>query len=669
MKYYSVYNQICATCLAVILAATALSASVPEEIALTDVTVTASRPMSAIGVSKIDIDSAALHRTIASSAADALAFNPSVFVKTTGRATLTTVALRGASPWHTYVDWNGLPLNSPMLGTTDFSLIPAGFIDRASIFYGGSSTSIASGGLGGAVSLTNSLSPLPDGFSGSYTQGVGSWTTLDEFLSLGYRGSRLSAMTRVSLQTSDNDFTFTNHDKKLNIYDENHQIIGQYYPKEKNHGAYRDLNLMQQIEHRPSERDLIAVDAWWTLSRRDIPLITVDYSDTRQYENRQLDNTLRATASWRHTHSQWRTLAQFGAIHSHSAYNYGMGNGSGEIHRINTARTTANTYLGRIVADYAPLNRLSLNLSIEGQHDHIHSYDRSSMITTAGNLYGRNQGCLGASVRWEPTSVAGISANVRQQLVGGQLAPTVASLLADWHPVSQLTLHSSVTRNSRMPSVTDLYLIPGGNPNLKAERSISVDLGASASLAGFDLTANGYFSRIDDMIQWLPSVKGFFSPSNVSRVNSYGAELTASRTITFATDWILTASANYSLTRSVDRTRSDNHADRSFGNQLPYVPKHTASLKARLQWHGWEADYRLNYYSKRYTMTAGQNSVNGSMPHYLMNDLTLGKRMPWRRCSIEVKLALNNLFDVDYQTVLSHPMPGFNFEAFVALTF
>ena len=89
-----------------------------------EVNVTARRPMKEIGIQKTQLDTTILHENIALSMADILTFNTSIFVKQYGRATLSTVAFRGTSPSHTQVTWNGMRINSPMLGMTDFSMIP-----------------------------------------------------------------------------------------------------------------------------------------------------------------------------------------------------------------------------------------------------------------------------------------------------------------------------------------------------------------------------------------------------------------------------------------------------------------------------------------------------------------------------------------------------------------
>ena len=119
-----------------------------------EVTVYGQRPMKEIGTQQTKFDSLVLKENIALSMADILTFNSSIFVKNYGRATLSTVSFRGTSPSHTQVSWNGMKINNPMLGMTDFSMIPSYFIDDASLLHGTSSVNETGGGLGGAVKLS-----------------------------------------------------------------------------------------------------------------------------------------------------------------------------------------------------------------------------------------------------------------------------------------------------------------------------------------------------------------------------------------------------------------------------------------------------------------------------------------------------------------------------------
>ena len=62
-----------------------------------EVTVYGRRPMKDIGTQQTKFDSLVLKENIALSMADVITFNSSIFVKSYGRATLSTVAFRGTS--------------------------------------------------------------------------------------------------------------------------------------------------------------------------------------------------------------------------------------------------------------------------------------------------------------------------------------------------------------------------------------------------------------------------------------------------------------------------------------------------------------------------------------------------------------------------------------------
>ncbi|MDE6052004.1 MAG: Plug domain-containing protein, partial [Paramuribaculum sp.] len=270
-----------------------LSATAQRTISLPDVTTTARVPMNRIGLTETRIDSTALKENIALSMADVLAYNSGLFVKNHGRATLSTVSFRGTSPSHTAVSWNGMDINSPMLGSTDFSLIPAFFIDGATLLHGSSSVGSTGGGLGGAIELDTKPND-GDGLALQYVQGIGSFSTFDEYLRVAYGHDRWHLSTRAVVSTSPNDYTYRNRDKKENIYDENHQIIGQYYPKERNvSGAFRDLHLLQEAYYDAGRRGELSVKLWWAGTNRELPLLTTDYSDPSAFENRQRENTFR----------------------------------------------------------------------------------------------------------------------------------------------------------------------------------------------------------------------------------------------------------------------------------------------------------------------------------------------------------------------------------------
>lgn len=125
---------------------TATKGKLGRGVALHDVIIYGKRPLKEIGTQKTAFDSTQLKENISLSMADVLTYNSSIFVKNYGRATLSTVSFRGTSPSHTQVTWNGMRINNPMLGMTDFSMIPSYFIDDASLLHGTSSVNETGGG-------------------------------------------------------------------------------------------------------------------------------------------------------------------------------------------------------------------------------------------------------------------------------------------------------------------------------------------------------------------------------------------------------------------------------------------------------------------------------------------------------------------------------------------
>jgi hypothetical protein len=67
-------------------------------------------------------------------------------------------------------------------------------------------------------------------------------------------------------------------------------------------------------------------------------------------------------------------------------------------------------------------------------------------------------------------------------------------------------------------------------------------------------------------------------------------------------------------------------------------------------------------------MSSNDLSLSGNLPPYFMSNITIEKRFSLAWADLSLKGAVNNLFDEEYLSVLSRPMPGINFEFFVGIT-
>ena len=647
-------------------------------IAIREVPVWGRRPMKSIGVEETKLDSAILKENIALSMADALTFNTPVFVKQYGRATLSTVSFRGTGPSHTQVTWNGMRINNPMLGMTDFSMIPSYFIDDASLLHGTSSVSETGGGLGGLVKLSTAPAAA-DGFGLQYIQGIGMFRTFDEFLRLTWGDERWQVSTRAVYQSSANDYKYRNRDKKENIYDDEMNIVGSYYPTERNKsGAFDDVHVLQEVYYDTRRGDRFGLNAWYINSNRELPLLTTDYADDKQFENRQREHTLRSVLSWDHYRSDWKVAAKAGYIHTWMAYDYRKDPGSGIMNSITRSRNKVDTFYGQADGEYTPNGNWFFTAGISAHQHLVESIDKDIILQQGGkDIVGYDKGRIelsaSVSAKWRPTERLGLSAVLREEMYGTKWA-TVPAFFADCQLSKRgnIVAKASVSRNHRFPTLNDLYFLPGGNPDLRSESGFSYEAGLSFAVGKENVyslsgSASWYDQHIDDWILWLSTPKGFFSPRNIKQVHAYGVEMQASLAVIPARDWKLTMNGTFSWSPSINEGEPISPADQSVGKQLPYEPEFSATVTGRLTWRSWGLLYQFCYYSERYTMSSNDITLSGRLTSYLMNNLSLDKAFALKWANLTLKGTVNNLFNEEYLSVTARPMPRMNVEFFIGI--
>ena len=647
-------------------------------VTIREVPVWGRRPMKSIGVQETRLDSLILKENIALSIADVLTFNSPIFVKQYGRATLSTVSFRGTGPSHTQVTWNGMRINNPMLGMTDFSMIPSYFIDDASLLHGTSSVNETGGGLGGLVRLSTAPADIR-GFGLQYIQGIGMFRTFDEFLRLEWGDEHWQVSTRAVYQSSANDFKYRNRDKKENIYDDEMNIVGSYYPTERNKsGAFDDVHVLQEVYYDTRRGDRFGLNAWYINSNRELPLLTTDYADDKQFENRQREHTLRSVLSWDHYRSDWKVAAKAGYIHTWMAYDYRKDPGSGIMNSITRSRNKVDTFYGQADGEYTPNGNWFFTAGISAHQHLVESIDKDIILQQGGkDIVGYDKGRIelsaSVSAKWRPTERLGLSAVLREEMYGTKWA-TVPAIFADCQLSKRgnIVAKASVSRNHRFPTLNDLYFLPGGNPDLRSESGFSYEAGLSFAVGKENVyslsgSASWYDQHIDDWILWLSTPKGFFSPRNIKQVHAYGVEMQANLAVIPARDWKLTMNGTFSWSPSINEGEPISPADQSVGKQLPYEPEFSATVTGRLTWRSWGLLYQFCYYSERYTMSSNDITLSGRLTPYLMNNLSLDKAFALKWADLTLKGTINNLFNEEYLSVTARPMPRMNVEFFIGI--
>lgn len=277
------------------------------------------------------------------------------------------------------------------------------------------------------------------------------------------------------------------------------------------------------------------------------------------------------------------------------------------------------------------------------------------------------------SIRYRPTERLGLSIGLREEMFGSEWTPIIPAFFTDYliSKRGNLVAKASISRNYRFPSLNDLYFLPGGNPDLKKEHGFTYDAGLSFATGRDGVytlrgEATWFDSYIDNWIVWLPTAKGFWTPKNVKEVHAYGVEVKAGLDVQLAKDWQLSADGNFSWTPSINHGDPVDWYDKAIGKQLVYIPEFSASVTGHLTYRSWRFTYKWCYYSERFTTSDNDMKTKiGRVKPYFMSDISLEKAFSFRWADLSLKGVINNLFNEEYQSVLSRPMPRLNYEIFL----
>lgn len=639
-----------------------------DTVNLHQVNVWADRKIENTGVTRTKIDSIILRESICNSLSELISQNTTIFIKSYGKGSLATASFRGTAPSHTQVTWNGMMINSPMLGMVDFSLIPSYFVDDMNLLHGAGSIDACGGALGGAIILNNNKIIKDNKLH--LVQAFASYNSYDSYLKYNYGWGNLKFSTRFFNTISSNDFTFRNMDKNLNIETDKN---GNKYksidsaPKEKNkNGEYRNTHLLQEIYYKLNNHHHFSLITWAYQSDRHIPMLTTVWGEGDELEklktNTQEDVNLRSVFSWKCIDEKYDILSRVG--YSYNELNYLLRTKVTNGYNDNiVSKSTINNIYTEIDANYNILENLKITAKFNYNLFNIDSFEEKNQT---GYKKYRAELSPYIAIRYKVFNLWGLSYNLRKTINNDVSSPLIHAFLTDfllWDKYN-LIVKSSIIKNFHAPSLNDLYFQPGGNPDLKTEDGISYDIGiefekgtADNSLSG---SANYYKSDINNWILWLPSFKGYWEPRNVKNVISKGIELKLSLKKKIG-NFNLFVDSNWAQTQSLNYDKTDIWGDESYGKQLVYIPEYSSGLMCKINWKNFFTTYKVNHYSKRYTSSSNDLTKRDDLATYIMNDISFGGYFDTKYGRMDISLAINNLFNEEYQSVLKRPMPRTNY--------
>ena len=119
----------------------------------------------------------------------------------------------------------------------------------------------------------------------------------------------------------------------------------------------------------------------------------------------------------------------------------------------------------------------------------------------------------------------------------------------------------------------------------------------------------------------------------------------------------------YTYQRAQDLTDPDEPL--TYGGQIAYIPWHSGSATANLQWRGLGVNYAFIYVGERYHNSANI-PANHEQPWYT-HDMTVSYELPLQHCRLHFAVEINNLLNQQYDVILNYPMPGINGKGIVKI--
>jgi len=545
-----------------------------------------------------------------------------LYLKTYGIGSLTTVSIRGANASQTQLIWNGFTINSPTLGQNDLAITSVSMVDNASLHLGASSLVNTSGGLGGAIQLSN----RPDfkkGVNLFLSKEMGSFEIDNTALKIKAGNYKWQSFTGIIKKHAKNNFTYRD------FLQTPAQLV-------KQQNAMSDqIEFAQNIYYQLSPKHLFSLKTNFVTSQRYLPPIM----GVKTKGEHQEDQSLKSSLSWSYKANKYFQQVAIGYFYDYLNY---IDTASAIDSKITTKAIKAYYKARYYVADNMQL-KWSLN---SGNVSAVSSGFDSQKQQYRNAVYLEFFHRLKNKLTY--------TASIRKEIITDISTPLLPAFSLKWNKWKELKVFSSVALNYRVPTFNDLYWNPGGNPNLQPENGFLSELGIEFNKKNYNLNVTAYYSLIDNWIQWLPTNKGYWQPQNIKQVESKGVEFSLKKHLKIK-HIAISLKGNYNLVLSTNKASLVPN-DASVGKQLIYVPKNTAGITI-------DANYKqLNFaYAQAYNGSVFIDASNQTyMPYFAPASLSVNWKLTKKdaKTLFDIGIKIENLYNEEYQVMANRPMPG-----------
>lgn len=551
----------------------------------------------------------------ASSLTSLLNYNSVVYFKENGLGMVSSPSFRGTTAQQTAVLWNGININSQLLGQSDFNTISTRDFTSVSVKAGGGSVIYGTSAIGGSIHLNNDIA-FGNSFTNTLRLGYGSFNTQNLHYRVKLSQEKFSATVSFTRNSSDNDYEYINgRGSNLN---------GQYYNN--------SMNLA--LGYRLDNNNTLKLYSYFFGGERHFSLIFPSEVRTK-YRDANTRNML----EWEGNYG--RFTSKLKAAYLQEEYKY-----YANIETSNHTHGDVETVIGKYDIAFKATDTFTVNAVL----DFMQNKGRGSDI----EANDRQIGAASLLLKHSPTEKLSYEAGVRKEVTSNYESPLLFSAGAKYRFAPFYAVKLNASRNFRIPTFNDLYWQGAGNPDLKPESSYQGEIGNEFTYKDISLTVTGYYIKLQDMLRWLPGAGGVWRPVNTDKVRTYGVEALLHYKKSFGSH-SLGIDGTYGYTKSEDETT---------GYQLIYVPYHKATAAVSYGYKGINAYCQLLYTGEVFTRSDNNSRYNIDS-YYVTNaglEYNFGKKD-----IVSLGFQVLNLLNKDYVSVDSRPLPGRNYNMYLTI--
>lgn len=534
-----------------------------------------------------------------------LNYNSLIYFKENGLGGASSPSFRGTTAQQTAVIWNGININSQLLGQTDFNAINVLSFNTINVKSGGGSVLYGSSAIGGSIHLNNDLY-FYDRFENELLLRYGSFNTFDGRFQTKIASDKYSLQLGFARSFSDNDYDWVGKNQKnLN-------------------GEFENSTFNADFGYKLNEKNILKFYSQYFDGERHFSLILPTETPTK-YHNTDIRNLL----EWTSLFDKFTSRVKL--AHLYEEYNY-FPNINSEYHTFGKVESLIAKYdLAYDFSDRIKLNTILDFTQNKGQGSDIQNEKRQ---IGSGSLMFKH--LLSDKFLYEIA--------LRKEITDNYKSPLLYSLGVKYDFTDFYSVKFNTSKNFRIPTFNDLYWVTGGNPDLNPETSYQGEITNEFKIKGLSFSLTAYYNHIEDMLRWIPS-GSMWQPENTNEVEIFGFEGGFSYLKNFGKHSV-NAKANYGYTSSKNKKTE---------NYLIYIPKHKANAGIS---YGYE---NLNVYGEFLyvgeVFTKSDNNSRYNIDAYQV--VNLGTDYTFKK-NYTIGIKVQNIFNTFYESVENRPLAGRN---------